>query len=212
MHLETLYKNPEVVLTTRLTDGQKKGAEYLRCLTVILIAIYLISIGAVGFFTLSIITLIAFAVGRAMVYSRPRIVMNKKKKTLSIKLNSKFGKATQLSPFLLERVVVESKKGPRGKKDSKIYFPRLIVKNKDKPGKKIFLNGFELDNIVEAHYVAQLVAIFANCRAFDVRGKVLPELKSHIPAKYLSEKSDNAKGPNSPNIFISAKRRQKAAK
>jgi hypothetical protein len=212
MHLETRYKNPEVVLTTRLTNGQKKGAEYLRCLTVLLIAIYLVSMGMMGFFTLTTITLLAFAGGQALLYSRPRIVMNNKKKTLSIKLNSKFGKSTQLSPFLLERVVVESKKGPDGKKDSKKYFPRFIVKNKDKPKKKIFLNGFELDNIVEAHYVAQLVAIFANCRAFDIRGKVLPELKSHIPAKYLSEKSDNAKGPDNSTIVIAGKRRKKAAK
>ncbi len=36
MALETVYKNTEVVLTTKLTPGQKKTAKYFKCLALIL--------------------------------------------------------------------------------------------------------------------------------------------------------------------------------
>ena len=108
-----------------------------------------------------------------------------------------------VNPKKVERVMIQTKPNPewekikeftKDKKRKNLYFTQLVVKegdtskNKDRkdlnPAKKIYVNTFILEDIVQAHYMAQLLAAYTNSHAFDFRGKQLPPLKSYVPTRY----------------------------
>ena len=82
------------------------------------------------------------------------------------------------------------KEHTQDKKRKNLYFPQLVVKEGDsskkdgQASKKTYINCFILEDIIQAHYMAQLLASFTNSPAYDFKGKQLPPLKSYVPTRF----------------------------
>ncbi len=207
MPLEAVYKNPEVILTTSATPKQQNYSKYTKCLGVILIAYFLVTFTFTEslLLSMSVVTLLIALV--LMILNRPRVVMNNVKKYLWVTGNRDSTQNFRIPPTMVERVQVKSKnfrsqkskasenvpgaaENPEGFKNPNIwYYTQIHVKEQKgrKKKKHIIIDSFDIQDIVEAHYMAQLIAAFAGCKVFDVKGKRLPELNSNIPTKYLKE-------------------------
>jgi len=189
MALETAYKNTEVVLTTKLTPGQKKTAKYFKCLAVILATFFLVTVEMQDFVLLTSCTVAVLWLLGMKALSRPQIIMDVEKKNIRLTNSFNFWSFKTVVPKQIARITVSAPDPGKGRrKKSGPYRPQLVLKNEKNPHKKTFVDGFELNDIVEAHYVAQLMAAFTRQRAYDIKGNVLPSLKSVIPTKYLGGK------------------------
>ncbi|MCF8721922.1 hypothetical protein [Nitrospina gracilis] len=183
MSLETAYQNTDVVLSKRLTRGQKNGVRYIRCLALIGMTLLLVTVDLIEFLLYSgLIALVAWLLAK-WICRRPRILLNTESRTLQMSNSFFFWKRRTYPAQQVQRVAVSLETGPGGRR---FYRPQLVIKNPDKPAKPITVNCFDLHDIVESHYAAQLMAAFARVRGYDIKGNVLPGLKSCIPTKFLA--------------------------
>lgn len=205
MPLEVYHKNPEVVLTTTTTPRQNFRVRYLRLAAIILLAYILVTYTAAETMILSVsIGLLTVAL-ILLVFTRPRIVLDGAGGKLRIFGGSNAQPPIKIFPWMVEKIRVRTKivKGSGGqsgvnkpgasldpskkKNPNTWYYPQIHLR----PGKGRRLKQhptvdcFELQDIVEAHYVAQLLSAFTNVQAYDVTGQEMPPIKSHIPKKYL---------------------------
>lgn len=205
MALETAYKNTEVVLTTKLTPGQKNTSKYFKCLAVILATLFLVTVELEDFLLLTLCTVALLWLLGMKAMARPQIIMDVDKRSIRLTNSFNFWKKKTILPKQIARITVVAEEADKGKrKPTGPYRPQLVLKSEKKQKDKTLIDGFELSDIVEAHYAAQLIAAFARQRAYDIKGNVLPSLKSVIPTKYLSGKP--------PQRAIPVTIRKKAAK
>lgn len=205
MHLETEYKNPEVILTVAASAQQQDYVRYLKCAGLLMITVFLVFFSGSESMLLSI-SVVVFVIALIMlILNRPRVVLNSIKKYVHVTGKRDGSEVYRFAPNLVDRVRVRSrsvkagkwkdqepKEGatPRGQKRhlNTYYYTQLYIKdpNPKKRSKKAeIVETFELMDIVEAHYMAQLIASFTDSKALDIQGKVLPPTNSHIPTKYL---------------------------
>ncbi|NIQ00145.1 MAG: hypothetical protein GWM98_06690 [Nitrospinaceae bacterium] len=92
------------------------------------------------------------------------------------------------------RVEVE-REGSYGDADGgrKWYVPQIMLRAPKKSKTRLVIKGFPLENIVQAHYVAQLIGAYTRAEALDFKGNPLPPLKTHIPTKFLAHQTDTMK-------------------
>jgi len=209
MPLETSYQNPEVVITTSATPRQEEFAKNVKCIGLILITYFLVTFTLEESLLLCLSLIVLLVALVMLIQNRPRISMNSIKKVVRVS-GRDASQSFQFAPNLVEKIVVKSKHikphrnlfgGNRTKTDGQSgqeadpytwYYTQMLIKEpRAKKGKKrkggIALDSFELNDIVEAHYMAQLLSAFTGASAFDVAGKMLPPLKSYIPSKYLKQ-------------------------
>ena len=177
-----------MTVTTKLTHGQKKTAKYFKCLALILATLFLVTVEMQDFmlFTTIMVAVLWLLGMKAM--ARPRIILNTVKKSIRLTDSFKFWQYKTIVPKQIARITVTSEASGKGRQSSGPYRPQLVLKNAKNPHKKTFVEGFELNDIVEAHYAAQLLGAFTRQRAYDIKGNVLPSLKSVIPMKYRAGK------------------------
>ena len=209
MPLETQYKNPEVILTTGATPKQQEYVKNLKCIGLVLVTYFLLAFTIQESFLLSISVFVLLVGLVLMVMNRPRIIMNSIKKYVQVS-GRDGSQQFQFPPSQVDKIMVKAKriKGHRHdavenipgaaaqpekkKKPDTWYYTQIFLKDpsmkkrRRKKGERT-LESFELQDIVEAHYVAQLISAFTGATAFDVTGKMLPPVKSHIPTKYLKQ-------------------------
>lgn len=205
MALETEYKNPEVVLTIAASDQQLDYVRYIKCTGLIMIAIFIAFFSGTESLLLSVSVVVFLIALIILILNRPEITMDSIKKTIRVNGKRDGSQTAQFAPNMVDKIRVRtrtakasrwSKKstptglpGKPGKRHLDTwYYSQLFLKNpkgKRKSSKTRIVETFELEDIVEAHYMAQLISSFTDAKAFDVQGKVLPSTKSHIPTKYL---------------------------
>jgi hypothetical protein len=187
MALETSYQNTDVVLTERWTRGQRNLVKYFKCLTWILVTLYLVTVSLGLFLLLTILTLAAYFIIVQWVLLRPQILLNTEKRVVEMRDSIWFWKRRVVHPKEIQRIAVSLKTHRTGRGgEERLYRPQIILKNPENPAKRESINCFPLDDIVEAHYVAQVIAAFTRARAYDIKGNVLPMLRNYIPTKYLA--------------------------
>ena len=202
MPLKTEYNNPDVILTTALTGFQLNLVKYVKCGSLIAITYFLSAL------SLNIGVLLSLVVGGVVILwtgsitKRPEVVMSVLDNTLEISDLPDTDQKRYVNPTKVERVMIQTTPNPKwekikehtkDKKRKNLYFSQLVVKESDaskkddktdKTAKKIYVNCFILEDIIQAHYMAQLLASYTNSYAFDFRGKKLPPLKSYVPTRY----------------------------
>lgn len=205
MHLETEYKNPEVILTIAASSQQQDYVRYLKCIGLLMITVFLVFFSGSESLLLSL-SVVVFVIALIMlILNRPRVVMNSIKKFVHITGKRDGSENYHFPPNMVDKIRVRSRSvksgkwnsppresgAPRGQKRhlDTYYYSQLFLKDPSKKARKKarIIETFELQDIVEAHYMAQLIASFTDSKAFDVKGKVLPSTNSHIPTKYLKE-------------------------
>lgn len=198
MALETSYQNTDVVLTERLTRGQKNLARYFKCLTWILVTLYLVTLSLGMFLLLTVLTLAAYFTVVQWLQTRPRILLNNEKRVVEMQDSIWFWKRKVIDPKDIQRITVTLQSRPTGRgTEERFYRPQIILKNSTNPSKRVTLDCFPLEDIIEAHYVAQLLGAFTRARAYDIKGNVLPMLRNHVPTKYLAGKPPVTATPSS---------------
>ena len=98
---------------------------------------------------------------------------------------TKFGKSQTLPHNLVEKVTVMEDVLGRATGQ---YVPQLVLKGFKGGGKKLVINCFPVEDIVQAHYTAQLLATFCRTDAFDYKGSQLPILSTFIPNRFRVNK------------------------
>jgi len=73
------------------------------------------------------------------------------------------------------------------------YVPQLVLKGFKGGGKKLIINCFPVEDIIQAHYMAQLLANFCRVDAYDYKGGQLPILSTFIPTRFRVTKSETLK-------------------
>lgn len=190
MALETSYQNTDVVLTERLTPAQKNLVKYFKCLTWILITLYLVTVNLGVFLLLTVLTLAAYFTVAQWVQTRPRILLNTEKRLIEMTDSIWVWKRRVIEAKEIQRIAVTLQTRPTGRGgEDRVYRPQIILKNPKNPAKRETVDCFALDDIIEAHYAAQLLAAFTRARAYDIKGNVLPMLRNYIPTKYLAGKT-----------------------
>lgn len=206
MALETEYKNPEVVLTIAASDQQLDYVRYIKCSGLIMIAIFIAFFSGTESLLLSFSVVVLLIALIILILNRPEITMDSIKKTVRVNGKRDGSQTAQFAPNMVDKIRVRTrtakasrwskKKAPTslgkpGKRNLDTwYYSQLFLKDpkgKRKSSKTKVIETFELEDIVEAHYMAQLISSFTGAKAFDVQGKVLPSTKSHIPTKYLKK-------------------------
>jgi len=187
MALETSYQNTDVVLTQRLTGGQKRLVIYFKFLTWMAVSLYLITVSLGMFLLLTVLTLAAYFIIAQWVQFRPQILLNREKRVVELRHSIWFWKSRVVPPREIQHIAVSLETRPTGRGgEDRLYRPQIILKNPRNPSKRETIGCFALDDIIEAHYIAQLMAAFAQVRAYDIKGNVLPMLRNYIPTKYLA--------------------------
>ena len=207
MALETSYQNTDVVLTLRLTSGQQNLIRYFKCLTWILVTLYLVTVSLGLFLLLTILTLAAYFTVAQWIRVRPQILLNTEKRVIEMRDSVWYWKRHVIHPKEIQRIAVslQTRSAGRGSEE-RIYRPQIILKNPKNPAKRETIDCFPLDDIVEAHYAAQLMAAFTRARAYDIKGNVLPMLRNYIPTKYLAGKIPEPAAP----VDVKVARKQQA--
>lgn len=181
MPLETDYINPDVILTTRVTRDMTDKTKYVKSAGLILVTLIFCTID------ISIsIWLILLAGGLwwgGMWYfkRRPTIVLEGSTKKIQLSGITKFARSQTLPINLVEKVTVMADVFGREKGQ---YIPQLVLKDFKGGGKKLVINCFPVEDIVQAHYTAQLLATFSRSDAYDFKGNHLPILSTHIPSRF----------------------------
>ena len=199
MPLKTQYNNPDVLLTTALSGSQVNLIKYARCGSLISITYFLSALSVYIGVLLSLVVWGVLILWTSSVTKRPEVIMNVLDNNLEIIDLPNTAQKRFVNPARVERVMVQTKPNPKwekikthtkDKKRKHLYFPQLVVKEGDpsrKEGntpKKVYVNCFILEDIVQAHYMAQLLAAYTNCHAYDFRGKQLPPLTSYVPTRF----------------------------
>ena len=194
MALETNYINPNVILTTRETEQLKNGIKYTHCVGLILVTFFL---SKYPFGTALIPTLISAMLWGGVVWylkRRPTIILNNKDRSIYLAGITKFGKAQVVPGRLIDSVKVMADFEGRARGQ---YIPQLVLKGLQGQKKKLMINCFEVEDIVQAHYVAQLLATFSRADAFDFKGNELPVLPTHIPSRFMANQNKSLKSVKS---------------
>lgn len=73
------------------------------------------------------------------------------------------------------------------------YVPKLVLKGFKGGNKKLMINCFPVEDIVQEHYTAQLLATFCRTDAFDYKGSQLSIISTFIPNRFRINKGDTLK-------------------
>ena len=190
MPLETNYINPNVVLTTRVSQELKDWIKHIHCVGLIVLTWFL---SAYPFSSaLWMILAAALLWGSVIWYlkRRPTIVLEGQDRKIQLTGITKFGKAQSLPGKLVEKVTVMADVEGRERGQ---YIPQLVLRSLKGRKKKLVISCFPLEDIVQAHYAAQLLASFSHADAFDFKGNTLPPLSTHIPSRFLAHKGQSVK-------------------
>ena len=206
MPLETDYINPDVILTTRVTHEFKDQVKYVKCGALVLLTILVCFFGIGPAFGWILLTLGAWWGALWYLKRRPTIVLDGRTRKVHLSGITKFGKSQTLPFNLVEKVTVMEDVLGRAKGQ---YIPQLVLKGFKGGGKKLIINCFPVEDIVQAHYTAQILATFCRTDAFDYKGSQLPILSTHIPARFRVTQGDTLKSV-APKIKT-AKAQQKRA-
>jgi len=206
MPLETDYINPDVILTTRGTQELKDMVKYVNCAGLILLTFFL---SAYAFSTAIWWAILTGGLWWGTLWylkRRPTIVLEGRTRKILLSGITKFGK-TQTLPFnLVEKVTVMADILGRERGQ---YIPQLVLKGLKGGGKKLVINCFPVEDIIQAHYTAQLLATFSRSDAFDFKGNHLPILPTYIPTRFRAGRSESLKSVAS--TMKKAKAQQKRA-
>lgn len=181
MPLETDYITPDVILTTRVTQKTKDWIQYVKCAALILLTFFL------AVFEFSTAIWWVFLTGGlwwgALWYlkRRPTIVLEGKTRKIQLSGITKFAKSQTLPFNLVEKVTVMADILGRAKGQ---YIPQLVLKGLKGGDKKLVINCFPVEDIIQAHYTAQILATFCRADAFDFKKNQLPILPTHIPTRF----------------------------
>ena len=181
MPLETDYINPDVILTTRVTHELKDQVKYVKCGALVLLTILICFFGMGTAIWWILLTLGAWWGALWYLKRRPTIVLEGRTRKVHLSGITKFGKSQTLPFNLVEKVTVMEDVLGRARGQ---YIPQLILKGFKGGGKKLIINCFPVEDIVQAHYTAQLLATFCRTDAFDYKGSQLPILSTHIPTRF----------------------------
>ncbi len=190
MPLETDYINPDVILTTRVTHEFKDQVKYAKCGALVLLTILICFFGIGPAFWWILLTLGAWWGALWYLKRRPTIVMDGRTRKVHLSGITKFGKSQTLPFNLVEKVTVMEDVLGRARGQ---YIPQLVLKDFKGGGKKLIINCFPVEDIVQAHYTAQILATFCRTDAFDYKGSQLPILSTYIPTRFRVTKGDNLK-------------------
>ena len=190
MPLETDYITPDVILTTRGTQELKDMSKYVKCAGLILLTFFI----CVYEFSTAIwwVLLTGGLWWGALWYlkRRPTIVLEGRTRTIQLSGITKFGKAQTLPFSLVEKVTVMADVLGRERGH---YVPKLILKDLKSGSKKLVINCFPVEDIIQAHYTAQLLATFCRTDAFDFKGSQLPILPTYIPTRFRAGRGETLK-------------------
>lgn len=199
MPLKTEYNNPDVILTTALTRFQLNLVKYVKCGSLIAITYFLSALSLYIGALLSLVVGGVLILWSSSITKRPEVLLNVLDNILEITALPNTAYRRYVNPKKVERIMIQTTPNPKwekikehtqDKKRKNLYFSQLVVKEGDsskkdsKPSKKTYINCFILEDIIQAHYMAQLLASFTNSFAYDFRGKQLPPLKSYVPTRF----------------------------
>ncbi len=206
MPLETEYKNPIVILTIAASDQQLDYVRYIKCVGLIMIAIFIAFFSGSESLLLSLSVAMFIVALIILILNKPAITLDSIKKNIRVDGKRDGSQTAQFAPNMVDKIRVRARtakasrwsrkpaptrKGKPGKRHVDTwYYSQLFIKNpkgQRQGSKAVIVESFELEDIVEAHYIAQLLSAFTDAKAFDVQGKVLPSTVSHIPTKYLKQ-------------------------
>jgi hypothetical protein len=190
MPLETDYRNPDVILTTRVHKEFDDQVKYVKCGALLLLTILICFIGLFDAFGWILLTLGGWWGTLWYLKRRPTIVLDGRKRKIHLSGITKFGKSQVLPHNLVEKITVMEDVLGRARGQ---YVPQLVLKNLKGGGKKLIINCFPVEDIIQAHYMAQLLANFCRVDAFDYKGNQLPILSTHIPTRFRVTKGDSLK-------------------
>lgn len=188
--LETDYINPDVILTTRATLELKDKVIYIRSGALVLLTFLVFVFGISTAFWWIVLTGAAWVGALWYFKRRPTIVLDGRTKKIQLSGITKFAKSQSLPANLVEKVTVMADVTGRARGQ---YIPQLVLKNIKGGGKKLIVNCFPVEDIIQAHYTAQILATFCRADAFDFRGSQLPILSTHIPARFRVSRADSPK-------------------
>lgn len=190
MLLETDYINPDVILTTRVSQETKDMIKYVKCVALILLTFFL----SVYEFSTAIwwVILTGGLWWGAIWYlkRRPTIVLEGRTRKVQLSGITKFAKSQTLPFNLVEKVTVMADVLGRARGQ---YIPQLVLKGLKGGGKKLVINCFPVEDIVQAHYTAQLLATFCRTDALDYKKSQLPILPTHIPTRFRIDRGEALK-------------------
>jgi len=190
MPLETDYINPDVILTTRVTQNLKDKIKYVNCAGLILLTFFL---SAYEFSIAIWWVLLTGGLWWGVLWylnRRPTIVLKGRTRKVQLSGITKFSK-TQTLPFnLVDKVTVMADVLGRARGQ---YIPQLVLKGFKGGGKKLVINCFPVEDIIQAHYTAQLLATFCRTDAFDFKKNQLPILSTHIPMRFRAGRGEALK-------------------
>ena len=190
MPLEADYINPDVILTTRVGQELREIVKYVNCAGLILLTFFL---SAYEFSTAIWWVLLTGGLWWGTIWylkRRPTIVLAGRTRKVQLSGITKFSKAQTLPFNLVEKVTVMADVLGRERGQ---YIPQLVLKGFKGGGKKLLINCFPVEDIVQAHYTAQLLATFCRTDAFDFKGNQLPILPTHIPTRFRAGRSESLK-------------------
>jgi len=190
MALETNYISPNVILTTRVTQQLKDFIKYNNCVGLILLT-----------FFLSAFPLMDAAIGlgvsgglwyflRWYLKKRPTIILNGRSKKVMLAGITKFGKPQDIPIKLIEKVTVMADVEGRARGQ---YIPQLVLRGLKGSGKNLVISCFALEDIVQAHYMTQILATFSRADAFDFKGNELATLPTHVPTRFRAGRKNELK-------------------
>lgn len=194
MPLETDYINPDVILTTSVPPDFKNKVTYVKCAALIVLTFLICVYGPGDAFLWILLTLGAWWGALWYLKRRPTIVLEGRGRKIQLSGITKFGKPQTLPHNLVEKVTVMEDVLGRARGQ---YVPQLVLKGFKGGGKKLVINCFPVEDIVQAHYTAQLLATFCRTDAFDYKGSQLPILSTYIPNRFRVSKGETLKSVSS---------------
>jgi hypothetical protein len=207
MPLETDYINPDVILTTRETQELRDMVKYVNCAGLILLTFFLSAYEFSTAIWWAILTGGMWWGALWYLKRRPTIVLEGRTRKVRLSGITKFSKAQTLPFSLVEKVTVMADVLGRERGQ---YVPKLVLKGLKGGGKKLVINCFPVEDIIQAHYAAQLLATFCRADAFDFKGNQLPILPTHIPTRFRAGRSESLIKPVA-SAMKKAKAQQKRA-
>ncbi len=209
MPLETDYINPNVILTTRVSQQLQDWIKYIHCAGLILLTFFLSAYEFSSALRMSLATAMLWGGVVWYLKRRPTIVLEGQDRKIQLAGLTKFGRAQSLPGKLVERVTVMADIAGRERGQ---YIPQLVLRSLKGKKKKLVISCFPLEDIVQAHYAAQLLASFSHADAFDFKGNTLPPLSTHIPNRFLAGKGQSLKSVSSAMKKAKAQQKAEAAK
>ena len=188
MPLETDYINPNVILTTRVSSDFNDQVKIVKCAGLLVITVLICFIGPIDAFGWIVLTLAAWWGALWYLKRRPTIVLEGRNRKIQLSGITKFGKSQTLPHNLVEKVTVMEDVVGRARGQ---YIPQLVLKGFKGGGKKLIINCFPVEDIIQAHYMAQLMANFCRTDAFDYKGNQLPILSLLVTRNRVGINVDN---------------------